>query len=285
MEPRHIALGVAAFGVGVLVGRKLSASPVTVGLSVSSSNEGVPFAENDPFVIYATQRRLAFLGYAPGALDGILSVPTIQALQLFQANELLPVTGRVDRITATRVRDAAVALDREVIAPRIGRIAAALGALGYSTQGSLGASIIPFQVREGLPVLGQPDAPLLDRLATRTVERGVTLGPIPPVPFVLKRDNPEASDRPVVPARHPVVRVAYDASRPYRLGDEGSGGVSGLLRSVQDRLNGMGFGPISTDGRMGPATAEAVAQAQVFFGVTPVDGKPGPATRRALYLA
>jgi hypothetical protein len=76
-------------------------------------------------------------------------------------------------------------------------------------------------------------------------------------------------------------------------GGGGSGGEPRLLKvttpymrgpdveEVQERLNGLGYGPLATDGIYGPMTAHAVRRFQADNGLT-VDGIVGPQTRGAL---
>lgn len=295
----EVGLGVVAFGLGVVVGRRLAGSSlVAVGLSVVPSLpeplSPETFDPADPLVIYATQRRLAYLGYDPGVYDGTVSPATSVALQHFQANERLPVTGAMDRASVARARDAVVAVAQGVIAPQEAAWVATLGDLGYRSAAPLrfdAQAVGRFQRAERLRVasLGSLDVVTLSALAHRAAERGVPCRTVPTVPFVLGHDAPAGPGWPVVNAalmNLAAMRVGppYDAAHPYRLGDEDSTGRSARLRAVQTTLDDLGYGPLLVDGLMGPLTAAVVARFQATRGVTPVDGKPGIVTRRALGL-
>ena len=62
------------------------AARYTASVKPAASSQDILFA----------QRRLARLGYAPGAADGVMGARTRKALRRFQAANGLPVTGRLD---------------------------------------------------------------------------------------------------------------------------------------------------------------------------------------------
>jgi hypothetical protein len=66
------------------------------------SGEKVPFNLNKA-AIYQAQQRLKTLGYDPGPIDGVLGKMTKKAVQQFQQNSVLDVTGSLDEPTLEKL--------------------------------------------------------------------------------------------------------------------------------------------------------------------------------------
>jgi peptidoglycan hydrolase-like protein with peptidoglycan-binding domain len=58
----------------------------------------------DGMSIFEMQRRLTALGYKPGGIDGRIGPKSTEALMKFQTDNDLPVTGKLDDDTVSRLR-------------------------------------------------------------------------------------------------------------------------------------------------------------------------------------
>ena len=52
------------------------------------------------------QKRLLELGYQPGTADGVMGQRTVDAIKKFQQDNNVPVTGRIDSDTVTKLASA-----------------------------------------------------------------------------------------------------------------------------------------------------------------------------------
>jgi hypothetical protein len=79
--------------------------PLLLVLALSAA--GPAFAADPPGDprLSEAQRGLLVLGFNPGKTNGLLTPQTIQALQAFQKQQGLPVTGRADDATMAKLRD------------------------------------------------------------------------------------------------------------------------------------------------------------------------------------
>ena len=81
----------------------VSTQPVRIASSQTPPLQGVVGGQYRPIVEEA-ERRLDELGYDPGAVDGILTWETREALRTYQADSALPVNGRMTRRTVVNMR-------------------------------------------------------------------------------------------------------------------------------------------------------------------------------------
>lgn len=168
-------------------------TPTTTNLKVGDTGEQVSQA----------QTRLAALGYFTGAVDGTFNYETYYAVMAFQGRNGLPIDGRIDNATQTRLyaAGAVVAEQAPVTLPKVENVLrmgsqgdevsmaqAKLKALGYydgAIDGIYGAStyyaVGGFQGDNGLSVTGKIDDATRAKLyATTTATRvpGATLAPV-----------------------------------------------------------------------------------------------------------
>ncbi|MBB5751707.1 peptidoglycan-binding protein [Prosthecomicrobium pneumaticum] len=134
----------------------------------------------------------------------------------------------------------------------IQRSLAALSLYGGPVDGLTGgrtkAAIVAYQRREGLAPDGEPTEALLERLRAAV--------PPPPQPRSAAEPPPAGTDAAAtgsVPAPHPAPRDR------------------GRVVALQAALNGLGYGPLDLDGRMGEATAEAIRRFELDNGM-PISG-------------
>lgn len=84
---------------------------VVLGQSAARLDEAVP--EETTRLIKAVQQTLAELGYGPGPVDGIMGAATRRAIENFERERGLPVTGRISgRLVGEMVRITGASLDR-----------------------------------------------------------------------------------------------------------------------------------------------------------------------------
>lgn len=88
--------------------------------------------------------------------------------------------------------------------------------------------------------------------------------------------------RKVAPVLAPLVRDILKDIRP-ELEQTDWAPISYDTKWVQETLNLLGYGPLKTDGKMGPATEAAIRRFQETNGLK-ADGDPGPITRARLYV-
>lgn len=218
--------------------------------------------------VVKAQTRLKELLYYKGAIDGKYGSGTQAAVSKFQEKTTIPVTGKLDLLTATQLYAVTALTNPDALIPpkttlRLGstgdpvrQAQARLTALGYykgAVDGVFGLStynaVLHFQGLSGLGLSGEIDdvteTALYDAAAVHAPS-----GPDPvPKPNVLRR------------------------------GDEGP-----EVSLAQARLLALGYLEVGVDGKFGWGTYYAVAGFQHIAGL-PKDGKIGDATRAKLYAA
>ena len=76
----------------------------TVGSRVPTEQRAAMLPQVAPMTIVDAQKRLAALGYEPGPADGKLGARTVGALQKFQRDRGISVTGKLDPATEGELR-------------------------------------------------------------------------------------------------------------------------------------------------------------------------------------
>jgi len=76
----------------------------TVGSRVPTEQRAAMLPQVAPMTILEAQKRLAALGYEPGPADGKLGARTVGALQKFQRDRGISVTGKLDPATEGELR-------------------------------------------------------------------------------------------------------------------------------------------------------------------------------------
>jgi len=76
----------------------------TVGSSVLAEQRTAMLPQVAPMTIVEAQKRLAALGYEPGSPDGKMGSRTVGALQKFQRDRGISVTGKLDSATEGELR-------------------------------------------------------------------------------------------------------------------------------------------------------------------------------------
>lgn len=216
--------------------------------------------------VVKAQTRLKELLYYRGAIDGKYGSGTQAAVSKFQARTSIPVTGRLDLLTATQLYAVTALTNPDALIPpkttlRLGstgpavtQAQARLAALGYYTgtvDGVYGLStynaVVHFQGLTGLGLSGEIDDVTESALYAATAVHAPS-GPDPKAkPNVLRRG-----------AEGPEVSLA------------------------QARLKALGYLAGAVDGKYGWGTYYAVAAFQEVVGL-PKDGKIGDSTRSRLY--
>ena len=195
------------------------------------------------------QQRLLQLGFDPGPVDGVAGENTRMAIQAFERQQGLNLTGQISPALAARL--AAVSRQPEpqttVTAPpltdresvraaqthlrSLGLNPGAIdGALGPNTRNALRR----YQAQRGLTETGELTTSLLARLAADA-----------------------GSDATAVPRDHE------------------------LIREIQSRLNSLGYNTGSADGEYGPRTAAAIRRFERHLGL-PAEGEPSRALLETL---
>lgn len=81
-------------------------SPSNASAQAVANQRSDVAARAQPMSIADAQRRLAELGYEPGAADGLMGRGTVEALKQFQRDYGLPLTGKLDRRTSEALQSA-----------------------------------------------------------------------------------------------------------------------------------------------------------------------------------
>jgi len=131
-----------------------------------------------PGNIFAVQKKLLMLGYAPGQADGMMGRKTEEAIRHFQHDNGLPPTGRVDRRTEESIIQAHLPQPRETkhhqpvpgpthhssFNPQVAELQHLLAGFGYHpgpTDGVMGGrtheALRLFQRDHHLPITGEFD--------------------------------------------------------------------------------------------------------------------------------
>ncbi len=126
--------------------------------------------------VVEVQQLLAALGYEPGIVDGLFGARTRSAIEAFQSENGLAVTGEINDDLVTALRAASPEPAGEAAAPRnegnqILAVQTALNLIGYGPVAADGEmtnetaeAVRGFQLEYGLPVTGQIDQTLIDRM-------------------------------------------------------------------------------------------------------------------------
>jgi peptidoglycan hydrolase-like protein with peptidoglycan-binding domain len=182
--------------------------------------------------VRSLQQRLTSAGFDAGVIDGIFGPRTERAVEAFQADAGLPVSGLVDQ----RTWDALVQDPPQILMERGDRgedvrsLQLSLASAGFNPgpiDGIFGglteSAVIDFQTSHGLPVTGQVDRATLDELSA----------------------------------------VADEPEILHQRGDSGP-----RVEAIQDELASVGFDPGPIDGIFGSKTQLAVTRFQAVHGLS-----------------
>lgn len=126
--------------------------------------------------VVEVQQLLAVLGYEPGIVDGLFGARTRSAIEAFQSDNGMAVTGEVTDDLVAALRATTPDADNDVVAPptegnQILAVQTALNLIGYgplAADGEMTAetaeAVRGFQLEYGLPVTGEIDQALIDRM-------------------------------------------------------------------------------------------------------------------------
>ena len=84
--------------------RTAATAEPTVGSQLPTEQRAATVPQTAPMTIAEAQKRLATLGYDPGPADGKLGARTVSALQKFQRDRGISVSGRLDSATENELR-------------------------------------------------------------------------------------------------------------------------------------------------------------------------------------
>lgn len=226
--------------------------------------------------VRSIQVRLQQLGYLNVDPTGFYGELTEQAVNRFQRDNSLPVTGRVDPETLT-------AIERLLRpAPTLGQVTQ----VGTSNQvlrfgdSGLGVSALQDQLRQlgylNRATTGQFDfetqQAVLRFQQAFNIEQTGQVGPT--TRGVLDRQLARMS--PTQPGQPAGSLTTANATVNLKLGDRGI-----AVKSLQERLITAGYAIGAADGTFGPRTEEALKQFQLSFGLPPT-GVASDQTRQAL---
>lgn len=213
--------------------------------TVTTTMQAEPVAE-----VRDTQMRLQAAGFYNGPIDGVWGPETQAAVERYQQNRKLPVTGRIDEPTRTALRvppATPVALtdptDVRTVQNRLRQLnhydGRADGVWGPSTQ----VAVESFQRSRNLAV-GELNQATLSAMGL---------------------------DPGAFPVRHSAATTIREPLQP------------GVVRGVQQRLKAQGYYNGGVDGRWGPRTEQALARFQRSRSLEPT-GHLNPTTATALGL-
>jgi peptidoglycan hydrolase-like protein with peptidoglycan-binding domain len=177
------------------------------------------------------QQLLTGAGFDAGVIDGVFGPLTENAVESFQSDAGLPITGLVDQVTwdALRSDPPAILMERGDRGQDVRSLQLLLASAGNNPgpiDGIFGglteSAVVAFQTSHGLPVTGQVDQATLDALTD----------------------------------------VADEPATLYESGDTGP-----QVEAIQDQLATVGFDPGPIDAIFGSKTARAVTRFHSVFGL------------------
>ena len=238
-----------------------AADPGSEATSETASREQIDAilaAQPNPAIVYL-QEILDTLGYEPGPIDGQRGSKTVEAVQAFQTDQSLEVTGVVDATTARAMVDQspeALALMVDAIQLELTELGFYSGLIDSQWGPQTEEAIVRFQESVGLEATGEMTDETWAELQNAYI--GVIAASIEASGYaddVVAADTGESNEGGVV----------------YQRGDEGP-----EVQAIQERLAELGYRPGATDGAYGAATASAVLAFQKAEGLQR-DGQAGPA--------
>jgi peptidoglycan hydrolase-like protein with peptidoglycan-binding domain len=149
-----------------------------IGRLVEVTVAGTPQLQTNPAsaTVVEVQQLLAAQGYDPGIIDGLFGTRTQSAVELFQAQNGLVVTGvvsdaLVDSLRATTPDPASEVLILPTAETRILAVQTALNQIGYGPvlangqlSGETAEAVRAFQLEYGLTITGEIDQALVGRM-------------------------------------------------------------------------------------------------------------------------
>ena len=215
-------------------------------------------AQPNPAIIYL-QEILDTLGYDPGPIDGQRGPKTVEAVQAFQTDQDLEITGFVDATTARAMVDQspqALALMVDAIQLELTELGFYEGLIDSQWGPQTEEAIVRFQESVGLESSGEMTDETWAQLQDAYV--GVVAASIEASGYAADVAAADTSE-------------SNEGDDVYQRGDEGP-----EVQAIQDRLTELGYRPGAADGTYGAATASAVLAFQKAEGLQR-DGQAGPA--------